>query len=165
VYYKIVYKTITYDFYLSQEKIVMDIIICDLDQCVANDSNRRHLLARGDVEKYHRHCGEDDVHEPVLALLRTCYASDYMIYLVSTRPALYELDTIEWLKRKKIPYWRVLIDIMASGVPLAGAKWRIVVALNLVDKIQFVIDYDERSTRMWRAQKVPCFTFSGAYNA
>ena len=117
------------------EKKIRNIIICDLDDTLANHEIRNRL--------YHRSGGNydilfspelvvfDTVNERVKLLLDTFHDLDYEVFILSARPDSMLSATETWLNNNKIVYDNIKLKEKKNKYQLS-AEWKV----NYIKKLQ-----------------------------
>lgn len=132
-------------------------IIIDLDGTVALIEHRRHYVSgdKKNWEKFYQECINDMPNKPVIELLRCLNNFGYVIYLMSDRSKVVELETRNWLNVQGVPFFRLFMREIGDYTPdeILKLKW-----LNSINhKIEFCLDDRSEVVQMWRAQGIPCF--------
>lgn len=141
-----------------------DVIICDLDGTIADDSHRAgHLHGRDeatgglvrDWDTYFSLCGAD---KPIGAVTNILWAmrNSYSIYILSGRSAKYIQTTKEWLDRHLVPYDFLQLRPENNRVQDDVLKLGWANDLDLKNRTLFVLEDRQRVVDAWRAAGYTC---------
>lgn len=128
-------------------------LLIDLDNCVAEDFWRLHLIdwANPDMDarfrQYHLACVHDPAHHLFLTKLAT------RLTIITARPIEYAAQTIDWLTRHKVEYASLYMR------PKGDHRQSVIVKEELLSMVKRPIDWavDDRAdiVTMYRRYSVP----------
>lgn len=142
------------------------IYIFDLDGTIALIDHRRHWLDKSQHEglslderwrNFFADCVSDEPNWPVIETLTALYNSGtFKIIIFSGRSNEVREQTVEWLRRHRVPYQELRMRQEGDFTPDEELKqeW-----LGEMEKSQIVAVFDDRDkvVGMWRGQGVGCF--------
>jgi len=134
-----------------QDPALPKAILCDLDGTLALMRDRDPYDATL--------CDEDDLNEPVAAVLRNFHRAGYQILLVSGREERFREPTVRFLEKRSIPYHQLWMRETGDFRKDAVIKREIYdekIAGNYF--IEFALDDRNQVVDMWRKElHLPCF--------
>lgn len=146
-----------------------NIIICDIDGTLCTDEHRNHILHEGERdaaawEKYFSLCHLDPPVEAVIKVLQAfgvfSYENmvlSYEIHLMTARNKSTEDQTLDWLRRHKVPFNSVTFRPEDSRVQDNVLKTAWADKLGGPERVLFVLEDRQRVVDAWRAAGYTCF--------
>ncbi len=137
--------------------------IFDLDDTLADNSHRMHLLASGNWDLYYAQCKHDPVISHIAELANALHAFGYRIVIISGRCESTRADTEEWLKRSLACHVeRLYLRPLNDRRPNATVKLEALAELRAAGYEPVMAFDDQPATcAMWRAAGVPCAQVKG----
>ena len=131
-------------------------VVFDIDGTLSIVGDRLKCLNNKDWDQFYARCSEDEVNEPVAALLRNLYYCGYDIVYVTGRREICRKDTLEWLRANKLP------NVSTSLFMRKNKDYRpdTVVKLELVSDFigDILMVFEDRSSvvKEWRRHGITC---------
>lgn len=137
-----------------------DVIICDLDGTLADDTHRAHHLHKPerDWDTYFSLCSEDKLIPAVYWVLWNFRAS-HKLYILTGRSETTREMTEKWLEQHKVPMKYATLIMRGEHDRTADDQLKIGWAhnLGLKDRTLFVLEDRQRVVDAWRAAGYTCF--------
>lgn len=133
-----------------------EVVIFDIDGCLADDRWRRGKILPGNWDAYHAGIPADQLHEPAAQELRNHLSEGREVAYVTARPESARAATLAWLERNGLPHDTLMLFMRPDGdvTPSPELKVRIVselhMHLQLLDlapldlALTVVVAYDDR---------------------
>lgn len=128
-----------------------EIVIFDIDGCLADDRWRRDKILPGNWDAYHAGIPADQLYEPAAQELRRHLSEGRGVAYVTARPESARAATLAWLERNGLPHDTLMLFMRPDGdvTPSPELKVRIVSELHMnlqpLDlALSVVVAYDDR---------------------
>lgn len=129
--------------------------IFDLDDTLADNGHRMHLMQSGNWPEYFAACPHDPPIEGVCAVARALHAQGYVVVYVTGRSDSVQTETLAWLSTHVCPgplHMRKEGDFRPNSV----VKLEILGAVRAEYEVLMVFDDQPAACKMWREAGLRC---------
>ena len=132
--------------------------VFDLDDTLADNGHRMHLLRSGNWDLYYAQCKHDPVIVHVAEIANALHAFGYAIVIISGRSESTRADTDEWLEKGlKCFVEKVYLRPEGDFRPNSVVKLEALARLRAEGYEPLMAFDDQPATcEMWRSAGVPC---------
>jgi len=137
----------------------MDCFIFDIDGTLADGSHRIHHIQKSpkDWDTYFSLCGEDSLIEHVAIVCKALHRAGFAIVYVSGRSSVCLKDTIDWLRRHKLPDGPIYMRQAGDRKDDNLLKIELLAELRSHGyRPLMVFDDRDRVVKAWREAGLPC---------
>ena len=142
-------------------------VIFDIDGVLANATSRQHFITEGnhDWKSFFSACGGDEIIPESVRLLELL-SSDITRVLLTGRPAAVQEETVEWLKRKNLPWDLLIMRDRGEYADSLTFKRQAVRRLKVMSfDVSLALEDDPLNHEMFVEEGVPClYIHSGYYD-
>lgn len=133
-------------------------VIFDLDGTIALIEHRRHFVTgeKKDWRAFFAACVDDKPNRAVIAVMNIFITAGYKIVICSGRSDEVQDETLDWLRRYRVPFDCLWMRPAGDFTPDAELKQK---WLDSMDKSQILCVFDDRDSvvKMWRDNGISCF--------
>lgn len=137
-------------------------VVFDLDGTLSLNHHRQHLVqtipgGKKDWKAFTEASIHDDPHKPIIRILQSMVANDYRIIIASGREETVRDGTLEWFKKWKITFDKLLMRPEGDHTEDSALKRSWVTSGEIpIDDVLCVFEDRERMVHMWRSLGLTC---------
>ena len=138
-----------------------NIFVFDLDGTIANAKHRLHHIRtseKKDWDAFYRACIDDTPIQPTITIMTALFYAGYSIYIITGRNKSVEKETLEWLKRHKVPFHLLAMRPEGDHRPDDTLKPILASFVGATpENVQVVFEDRSRMVNKWRSLGYVCY--------
>ncbi len=137
-----------------------DLLICDIDGCVANPDKYLYLVQgkKRDYEAFHKASEGFELNKWCYELLKSMFEQGYIVMFVSARPKAYMIETRNWLHKYFYEWTQAysihLVRENGSSEKDYAIKRAWLKREGVAHRVLFALDDRGQVARMWRSEGI-----------
>ena len=138
----------------------LNIFVFDLDGTIADARHRLHHIQANNKnwDAFHQACVDDTPIKTTITIMAALFCAGYSIYIITGRSKSVEKETLEWLKKHKVPFH--LLTMRPEGDHRPDDTLKPILAFSISatpENVQVVFEDRSRMVSKWRSLGYICY--------